>query len=144
MVDRTGARPVLLRPCCALRWPRWLPGWRRALQVVVAALLAGVGNAPFHPADFTILNKRVRPRGSGMPSRSMASAATSGWAVAPVLSIGLMNATGNWRAVRGHSAGGARGARVLWLGRAAIDDRQGSWGHAKPAPGAKESIRSPS
>ena len=62
-----------------------------------------------------------------------------GWAVAPVLSIGLMNATGNWRAAY---AGTALVALVvlgdLWLGRAAIDDRQGSWGHAKPAPGAKE------
>jgi predicted MFS family arabinose efflux permease len=27
---------------------------------------------------------------------------------------------------------------VLWLGRSAIDDRLGSWGHAKAAPGAKE------
>ena len=29
--------------------------------LMLAAALAGMGNAPFHPADFTILNKRVSP-----------------------------------------------------------------------------------
>ena len=140
VVDRTGARPVLFaaRLCFAL--PSVAAGLAQGFAGLwVAALLAGVGNAPFHPADFTILNKRVSAPRLGHAFSVHGISGNIGWAVAPVLSIGLMNATGNWRAAYAGTAVVALVVLgVLWLGRAAIDDRQGSWGHAKPAPGAKE------
>ena len=60
LVDRIGARPVLFGALgCFVA-----AGLSASLAqgyggLALAAGLAGLGNAPFHPADFTILNKRV-------------------------------------------------------------------------------------
>ncbi|MFX8258222.1 hypothetical protein ABTL23_19660, partial [Acinetobacter baumannii] len=65
--------------------------------LVLAAALAGLGNAPFHPADFTILNKRVSAPRLGHAFSVHGISGNLGWAVAPVFLIGIAEASGNWR-----------------------------------------------
>jgi MFS family permease len=65
-------------------------------MLIAAALLAGAGNAVFHPADFTVLNRRVaRPR-LGHAFSAHAIAGNIGWAAAPVLMAGIAS-VGGWR-----------------------------------------------
>jgi len=60
-----------------------------------------------------------------------------GWALAPVFSIGIATATGNWRyAYLGTGLVALAVIALLLWQRHQIDDSQGSWGHAKPAAGA--------
>jgi MFS transporter, FSR family, fosmidomycin resistance protein len=65
--------------------------------LMLAAALAGIGNSPFHPADFTVLNKRVSPARLGHAFSVHGITGSLGWAAAPVLLIGVSEATGSWR-----------------------------------------------
>jgi FSR family fosmidomycin resistance protein-like MFS transporter len=139
LVDRVGARPVLFVAlgCFALA----------ALSVATAqsysglmlgAALAGLGNSPFHPVDFTILNKRVSQPRLGHAFSVHGITGNLGWAAAPVFLAGLTAATGSWRiAAAGMGVWALFVLAVLWLNREAIDDRAGSWSHeGKAAKGA--------
>ncbi len=120
LVDRVGARPVLLA----------------ALGFFVAAVLAGIGNSPFHPADFTILNKRVSPPRLGHAFSVHGISGNLGWAVAPVLLIGVAELSGQWRAAYLAAALWALAVLLLLaLKRDDIDDRKGAWAH-EPKAGA--------
>lgn len=139
LVDRVGARPVLFAAlaCFALVGlvAAWAPGYGGLL---LAAALAGLGNAPFHPVDFTILNKRVSQPRLGHAFSVHGITGNLGWAAAPVFMAGLTAATGSWRVA---CAGAALLAALVLMAmvwhRQALDDRQGRWAHAtRPqAPG---------
>lgn len=139
LVDRVGARPVLFAAlaCFALAGlvAAWAPGYGGLL---LAAALAGLGNAPFHPVDFTILNKRVSQPRLGHAFSVHGITGNLGWAAAPVFMAGLTAATGSWRVA---CAGAALLAALVLMAmvwhRQALDDRQGRWAHAtRPtAPG---------
>jgi FSR family fosmidomycin resistance protein-like MFS transporter len=145
VVDRMGARPVLfVAVACFVAAGlagAVLPGYG---GLMVAAALAGLGNAPFHPIDFTILNKRVSaPRlGHGFSVHGISG--NLGWAAAPVFLTGVTALTGSWRMAMLAAAVLALVVLViLFAGRDAIDDRQGAWAHetaakhgGKPAPAA--------
>jgi MFS transporter, FSR family, fosmidomycin resistance protein len=139
IVDRIGARPVLFFAMACFALASVAAGLAQGFGgLMLAAALAGVGNAPFHPADFTILNKRVSQPRLGHAFSVHGITGNLGWAVAPVFSIGIAEATGNWRYAYLGTALVALGVMaLLYWQRAAIDDRQGSWGHAKPAAGAQ-------
>ncbi|MGD9774348.1 MFS transporter [Diaphorobacter sp.] len=136
LVDRVGARPVLFvaLTSCALA------GFAAAsasgyVGLVVASVLAGLGNAPFHPVDFTILNKRVSPARLGHGFSVHGISGNLGWAAAPVFMAGITSVTGSWRMAC--LCGGLLALAVLAImvwNRDALDDRQGSWAHA-PARG---------
>ena len=133
LVDRTGARPVLfLAMICFV-----LASVAAALAggfggLMLAAALAGLGNAPFHPADFTILNKRVSQARLGHAFSVHGITGNLGWALAPVFSIGIAELTGNWRyAYLGTGLLALAVLGLLWVKRAAIDDSQGQWSHDK-------------
>jgi FSR family fosmidomycin resistance protein-like MFS transporter len=141
VVDRVGARPVLFLALCELcAGRRWWPGSAQGYTgLVVAAALAGLGNAPFHPVDFTILNKRVSPQRLGHGFSVHGISGNLGWATAPVFMAGIATATGSWRTA---CTGGAPCWRwlvlaiMVWQPRR-LDDRQGAWAHqAKGAAGA--------
>ncbi|RTL22826.1 MAG: MFS transporter [Burkholderiales bacterium] len=138
LVDRVGARPVLFAAMACFALASVAAGLAQGFGgLVLAAALAGLGNAPFHPADFTILNKRVSAPRLGHAFSVHGISGNLGWAVAPVFLIGIAEAGGNWRlAYAGTALVALAVMALLFWQRAAINDRQGSWGHAKPAAGA--------
>lgn len=98
VVDRWGARPVLFGAmvCFALAAlaASVATGW---WSLLLAALLAGLGNAPFHPADFTILNQRISPSRLGHAFSVHGISGNLGWALAPVFYASLTLSLGSWR-----------------------------------------------
>jgi len=133
VVDRVGARPVLFAAlgCFALA-ALAAAGAQGYAGLMLASALAGLGNAPFHPVDFTILNKRVSQPRLGHAFSVHGITGNLGWACAPVFLAGITTATGSWRAA---CVGAAIVALVVLalmvLQREAVDDRLGAWSHEK-------------
>lgn len=97
VVDRFGARPVLFAAISL-----FLAAALVASQVtgytglMLVAVLAGLGNAPFHPADFTILNQRVSTARLGHAFSAHGLTGNLGWALAPAFLVGIASAA-DWR-----------------------------------------------
>jgi len=127
LVDRVGARPVLFAALASFAAAGLAAASASGYAgLILAAALAGLGNAPFHPVDFTILNKRVStPRlGHGFAVHGITG--NLGWAVAPVFMTGITTMTGSWRlAGLGAAAWALAVLAVMALNREALDDRQG-------------------
>jgi MFS transporter, FSR family, fosmidomycin resistance protein len=97
VVDRVGARPVLLSGLCLLASAIALAGLAPGYAALVPILaLAGVGNSVFHPADYSILNARVSPRWLGRAYSAHSVAGNLGWVAAPAVVIPLSALIG-WR-----------------------------------------------
>ena len=97
VVDRLGARPLLfvamsifVAACVAASMVTGYTG------LLLVAGLAGLGNATFHPVDFTILNQRVSAPRLGHAFSAHGLTGNLGWAAAPVFFAGL-GATIGWR-----------------------------------------------
>ncbi|MDE2592684.1 MAG: MFS transporter [Burkholderiales bacterium] len=136
VVDRVGARPVLFSALlCFIAASLAALNAHGYAGLILASALAGLGNAPFHPADFTILNKRVSVSRLGHAFSVHGISGNLGWAVAPPFLIGISAAAGHWRwAYAGSALMGAVVLLILISQRHALDDRHGSWGHsAHPA-----------
>ncbi len=133
LVDRTGARPVLFAALACFVLAALAAASAQGFGgLALAASLAGLGNSPFHPVDFTILNKRVSQPRLGHAFSVHGISGNLGWALAPVFSIGISEATGNWRmAYVGCALVAMAVMLLLAINRGAIDDRQGSWGHER-------------
>jgi predicted MFS family arabinose efflux permease len=98
IVDRYGARRVLLFGMAAFSLALLLTGLATSYwMLLVLALLAGIGNSVFHPADFAILNAKVNPKRLGYAFSTHGIGGNFGWLAAPVFSIGISTAYG-WRA----------------------------------------------
>lgn len=98
VVDRIGARPVLFAAITCF----FLASLAASLAtgysgLVLVAVLAGLGNAPFHPADFTILNQRVSAQRLGHAFSVHGITGNLGWALAPAFLVGI-TALADWRA----------------------------------------------
>ena len=126
VVDRFGARPVLMLALLSFA----LAGLAAATAqgyagLALAAVLAGLGNAPFHPVDFTILNHRVSPPRLGHAFSVHGISGNLGWAAAPLFLTGITAATGQWRyAAAATSVWALIVLAVVWVKRAALDDRE--------------------
>ncbi len=98
LVDRVGARPLLFAAlaifvvACGLA--SLVTGYTGLIGV---AALAGLGNAIFHPVDFTILNQRVSAPRLGHAFSAHGLTGNLGWAAAPVFMAGITSLY-NWRA----------------------------------------------
>jgi len=104
-VDRYGAQRVLSAGLALLTLSALaLASAQGYPALVAAALLAGAGNAVFHPADFTVLNRRVSPARLGHAFSAHGVAGNVGWGVAPVMMAGIASAAG-WRAAALSAAG---------------------------------------
>ena len=97
LVDRKGARPVLfgalaliLLACVVASFATGYAG------LLLVAVLAGLGNASFHPVDFTILNQRVSPGRLGYAFSAHGITGNLGWAAATVFFATITSLT-NWR-----------------------------------------------
>jgi len=98
IVDRVGARPVLFFALSSFAAAGLVASTASGYAgLMVAAALAGLGNAPFHPVDFTILNKRVSPARLGHGFSVHGISGNLGWAAAPLVMAGVATATGSWR-----------------------------------------------
>jgi predicted MFS family arabinose efflux permease len=96
-VDRFGAQRVLWTGLAFLSLSAVALGLAQGYPALVfAALLAGAGNAVFHPADFTVLNRSVSPARLGHAFSAHGLAGNVGWAAAPVFMVGIATAAG-WR-----------------------------------------------
>ena len=130
LVDRVGARPVLFAALgcfvAAAACGAMAQGYGGLL---LAAALAGLGNSPFHPVDFTILNHRVSQPRLGHAFAVHGVSGNLGWAIAPVVLLGVTGLTGSWRWALATCALWALAvlALMLWQ-REAVDD------HVPPAP----------
>lgn len=140
LVDRVGARPVLyaalgLFVASALA-AAGAPGYG---GLMLSAVLAGLGNAPFHPVDFTILNHRVSQPRLGHAFSVHGVTGNLGWAAAPVFMAGLTALSGSWRvAYLGAALLGALVLAAMVWQRDALDDRAGRAAAARQAQHAPE------
>ena len=97
LVDKVGARPVLLASfvcfICASLAGYWAQGYGGLMLV---AVFAGLGNAPFHPVDFSILNQRVSGARLGYAYSAHGLSGNLGWALTPVFLL-FFTAWQGWR-----------------------------------------------
>lgn len=100
LVDRVGGWPVLLAAMACFALASLAAGSAQGQAgLMLAALLAGLGNAPFHPADFSILNQRVAPPRLGHAYSVHGISGNLGWALTPAFALGVWQASGQWRLV---------------------------------------------
>jgi MFS transporter, FSR family, fosmidomycin resistance protein len=97
VVDRVGARPILLASMLIFALAAITASMAQGLSgLALAAALAGLGNASFHPVDFSILNQRVSARRLGHAYSVHGISGSLGWAVAPAFLVGVA-ALSSWR-----------------------------------------------
>lgn len=96
VVDKVGARPVLfgaigcfILACLAGSMATSYAG------LMLVSVFAGLGNAPFHPVDFSILNQRVSSPRLGYAFSAHGLSGNLGWALAPAF-FALMVAFADW------------------------------------------------
>ena len=96
VVDKVGARPVLfgaigcfIAACLAGSVANSYAG------LMLVAVFAGLGNAPFHPVDFSILNQRVSTPRLGYAFSAHGLSGNLGWALAPAF-FALMVSFADW------------------------------------------------
>lgn len=98
VVDRFGALRVLLGGIALLSLSGLvLASAQNFAMLLAAAVVAGLGNSVFHPADFTLLNRRVSVTRLGHAFSVHGLSGNLGWAAAPVLMIAVAGTWG-WRA----------------------------------------------
>jgi MFS family permease len=152
LVDRVGARPVLFAALACFVAAAVVAASAQGFNgLLAAAVIAGIGNSPFHPVDFTILNKRVSSPRLGHAFSVHGISGNLGWAVAPMFQLGIVALTGSWRWAL--LACGAWALLVLGLmvwQRDAVDDRSPvvraavAAGEGTPPAGAFSFLRLPS
>ena len=95
VVDRIGARPVLLAAMAFFAAAALAAASAQGFGgLMLAALLAGMGNAPFHPADFTVLNQRVSTPRLGHAFAVHGLSGNLGWTVEQMFGVGVSTMTG--------------------------------------------------
>lgn len=135
LVDRVGARPVLFVALACFAVSALAGAVAQSYTGLLAsAALAGLGNASFHPVDFTILNKRVAPARLGHAFSVHGLSGSLGWAAAPAFLAAMIALTGSWRWALAGAAGLAClvGLVLAWQ-RDALDDRAQGLVHHRPA-----------
>jgi predicted MFS family arabinose efflux permease len=123
VVDRIGALRVLHGGVALLA----LSGLALAVaqsyaMVLAAAGLAGMGNCVFHPADFTLLNRRVSMSRLGHAFSVHGLSGSLGWAAGPIFMIAIATPLG-WRAAAvGASLVGFAALAFLFMNRRVLED----------------------
>ncbi len=97
VVDRVGARRVLFSGLALLGLSALLlAGAQNYAMLAAGSMLAGLGNAVFHPADYTLLNQRVHKSRMAHAFSVHGISGNLGWAAAPVFLAGIAVLAG-WR-----------------------------------------------
>lgn len=123
VVDRLGAQRVLWAGISLFAVAGVVLGLSHGYgMLLAAAVLAGLGNCVFHPADFTVLNRHVSPPRLGHAFSMHGLSGNLGWAAAPVFMTGIAAAAG-WRVAAFAAASVALASlALLATRRAAIAD----------------------
>lgn len=105
VVDKVGSRPVLFFGIGLLASSGVILGLSNSYSMLLlTAAVAGLGNSIFHPADFTLLNRRVAQPRLGHAFSVHGLSGNLGWAAAPIFMAGMATYAG-W-----HAAGFAAAA----------------------------------
>lgn len=116
IVDKVGSRPVLFFGIGLLALSGVILGLSNSYALLLlTAAIAGLGNSIFHPADFTLLNRRVAQPRLGHAFSVHGLSGNLGWAVAPVFMAGIATVAG-WQ-LAGFAAAGVGGlvlAVLFW------------------------------
>jgi MFS transporter, FSR family, fosmidomycin resistance protein len=97
LVDRYGARPFLIGGTLLMTLSMAAMGFATAYwQIVMLALLSGMGNSVFHPADYAILSGSIEPSRLGRSFAFHTFTGNIGFAAAPPATAALMLLLG-WR-----------------------------------------------
>ena len=113
LVDRWGARRILLAGVGLQAAGVGVAALGGAYAwLIVGALLGGLGNAVYHPANYSILSVSVDPRRVGRAFSVHALSGTLGYAAAPATMLALV-AVMSWRAALGLVALAVAGVMVL-------------------------------
>lgn len=97
VVDRVGARRVLFAGLALLGAAALILASANSYAMLIAgSMLAGLGNAVFHPADYTLLNQRVSQARLAHAFSVHGISGNLGWAAAPAFLAG-MAALAGWR-----------------------------------------------
>jgi MFS transporter, FSR family, fosmidomycin resistance protein len=124
VVDRIGARRVLMFGVGMLALGAFVVGLATSYPVLaLGAAFAGLGNAVFHPADFTLLNRLVGPPRLGHAFSVHALIGNIGWALTPVF-VTTLAGIWSWQvAAFGATGVGVTVLALLLIRREALDDR---------------------
>jgi MFS family permease len=97
LVDRIGARRVLLTGLGVLSVAIALAGASASYWTLAGiVVLAGLGNAVFHPSDYALLNAAVSPDRLGRAYSVHSISGSMGWILAPVV-VAALTAALDWR-----------------------------------------------
>jgi MFS family permease len=123
VVDRIGALRVLYGGVALLALSGLaLAGAQSYAMLLAAAALAGMGNSVFHPADFTLLNRRVSMSRLGHAFSVHGLSGSLGWAAGPIFIIAIAAPLG-WRAAAvGASLVGFAALAFLFMNRRVLED----------------------
>lgn len=132
LVDRVGALPVLAGGVGLLGAALLLAAFAPSLPwLLPLAVLAGIGNSVFHPADYSILSHRVTPGRMARAYSVHTIGGTLGWAVAPVVMLTLAGLA-SWRlALLAVGVAGLVLAMLLWSQRERLDTEPAPAGEAR-------------
>lgn len=122
-VDRFGALRVLCAGVALLALGAFaLAAAQNLLMLLGAAAIAGIGNSVFHPADFTLLNRRVSLARLGHAFSVHGLTGSLGWAASPVFVLTVAHAFG-WRmAAVGAGCVSLAALAFLFANRRLLDD----------------------
>jgi len=135
LVDRYGARPFLIGGTLLMTLSIAAMGLATAYwQIVVLALLSGIGNSVFHPADYAILSGSIDPARLGRSFAFHTFTGNIGFAAAPPATAALMLLLG-WRGalILIGLLGLPVAAMILWQSRILIDQARHSQSRAAQA-----------
>ncbi len=97
LVDRVGPRPVMYAGLTSFAAAAFIGASAQGyVGLMLASIIAGIGNSPFHPIDFSILNQRISPKRIGHAYSVHGITGNLGWAFATLFLVGLATAF-SWR-----------------------------------------------
>jgi MFS family permease len=139
VVDRVGARAVLFAGMALLGLSALALSVAQNYPMLLAgSMLAGLGNSVFHPADFTLLNKRVSASRLGHAFSVHGISGNLGWATAPVFLAGIAGVAG-WRTALATAAiVPFAWLAVLFVFRGLLHTEHGHAGAGKQAAAAQQ------
>ena len=125
LVDRVGALPVMLGSIVLFMLAALVFAASTSyVMLAIGSVLAGIGNAAFHPVDYSIINAKVAPARIGHAYAVHGVTGNLGWAAAPVFLITITQLAG-WRwAFVGAALVSLIVLIVVWLNRDVLEAPQ--------------------